>query len=768
MTSIKTAIFHNERIAWVLAACVLAGVLLIGNAPLVSGKAGPLWDADAYYAPLFSLVGDYTQAGKLFLWNPWMNGGSPDFADPQTGATSPILLAFGTLSSNPLHGFVAYWMTFWFFGGLGMLLLCRHLKCPPWGSLIAALGFIASGFYTGHGEHTTILYSFSLLPWVVWRFDAGITQRSYWNMVQAGVLWGLSALGGYPALVIMDPIFLALWGLGRAYLEPSEADFVPKGSRRSRLGFTAAGLVLLGVVGVVIMCPTYLGFMVYTQGYTSRAGGISREYALTSGPLPPQALSTLTSSFIYLLNSPPIRIWPETDISMSSIYVGVLVVSLAAIALFKLHKWRFWIAFVVAFFLCCAVGNHLPVRGWLYDLVIPTRYFRFPSLFSAYAIVGLCILGAYGARDIDAVRLSSDTRSRGRFAAIAALVAVLATLSYLWVMRSAYVKLSSVAHPTKIFLILWLSTLVLLVLWWKRDITSRLLLTGLIVLAVFDATSALSTGSITMYSINTRPWWKLLTTGHVKSLDLTPHGFGRLLYPATELGRYQENRNVVLKIATFANDTGMVNPFFQPYVADPILNQIAIGEQRIWFSDHAVWLPPNEEAFDEYVTASHALGVPPLVLHSPEEMLKGSTTTRGIANSGIGWVQAAQPMSRAEVSLIAYFPNRLAFRYNAAEDGWLLVTDRWAPYWHATVNGRALPIEGAGFIFRAVPVTRGENTVMFRYEPKGYVALVALSWGTLLVFLGWEVRRQVLRRRAVVRQPIGDVSSPTAITSRLL
>ena len=102
-------------------------------------------------------------------------------ADPQVGATSPLLLAFAILSPNPLRGFVVYWVAIWIFGGLGMLLLCRHLKCPAWGALIAALGFVSCGFYTGHGEHTTTLYSFSFLPWVIWRFDVALRHRSYRN-----------------------------------------------------------------------------------------------------------------------------------------------------------------------------------------------------------------------------------------------------------------------------------------------------------------------------------------------------------------------------------------------------------------------------------------------------------------------------------------------------------------------------------------------------------------------------------------------------------
>jgi hypothetical protein len=118
-----------------------------------------------------------------------------------------------------------------------------------------------------------------------------------------------------------------------------------------------------------------------------------------------------------------------------------------------------------------------------------------------------------------------------------------------------------------------------------------------------------------------------MASRHVKSLVLTSGGLTRQLYPPDELGgRYQHSRNVVLKIPVFANDTGMANSFFQPYVADSLLNQLAIRTQRIWFSDQPVWLPPNEASFAAYVKASHTLGVLPLVLHLREEMLSASAT----------------------------------------------------------------------------------------------------------------------------------------------
>ena len=69
-----------------------------------------------------------------------------------------------------------------------------------------------------------------------------------------------------------------------------------------------------------------------------------------------------------------------------------------------------------------------------------------------------------------------------------------------------------------------------------------------------------------------------------------------------------------------------------------------------------------------------------------------------------------------------------------------MVTDRWAPGWTASVNRQPREVLGADFIFRAVPVTRGDNLVELRYKPRGYVPLVALSWLTLAVVGGLQLR----------------------------
>ena len=63
------------------------------------------------------------------------------------------------------------------------------------------------------------------------------------------------------------------------------------------------------------------------------------------------------------------------------------------------------------------------------------------------------------------------------------------------------------------------------------------------------------------------------------------------------------------------------------------------------------------------------------------------------------------------------------------------MSDRWANSWTVEVNGKTVSVVPADFLFRAVPVTAGENLVSFQYRPKGYMPMVVISWGTLLLIV---------------------------------
>jgi hypothetical protein len=723
--------------AWRLAAAAILLVLLFGNIRLILGTEAPQRNASDFFGPQFSLVADFVKHGHLLRWDPWIAGGTPDFAEPELGTTSPLLLLAGLLSPNPHAGFIAYWLVLWAIGGIGMLCLTRYLGSPAWGGLIVALGYVTSGFYTANAEHTSSICSAAFLPWILWRFDKAIQTGSYWPSVQGGVLYGLSALGGYPEFTILTPGFLALWGIGRALF----------GSPTERLRRFGRMMLLLGLVviaGSLIYSPPYVGFLKDTHGYSDRVGARDRNQSAGSNILPARALTTFASPFLYLLNQGRNSIWPVSDISMSNVYMGAAGFTFALLALRRRQAWRLWLLFIALFFGCCSLGNQLPLRGWLYDYVPLTRYFRNAAYFREYLILLLAVLGAYAARDLGS-REEIEPASKRLFPVSTALAAGAIVTFFLVSRVKSAMPLEfhfAVAH----LLVVWFGLAILAYLLWKRPSRRALAFRLLALLALVDAWGTLSIDRSTISTRTTEPWWDVMNSQHIRTLDLTATGVNRLESPPAVLGMYENNRNLPLKVATLNNFIVFANRFHRVFVSDPSLQKMALGADRFWFSANPSWTAPTVAAFQIFRDRVHEVGMPPLLLHSAADMLRLSEQdayTRGPIRGTV----PLRPCVSAKISHLVYRPDSLAFHYVAPGPGWLMFTDRWAPGWHATVKGRPRDVLGADFIFRAVQVDAGDNQVTFAYKPGGQSIFLAISWGTLLAFAIGEVRRRWHGRR---------------------
>lgn len=723
---------------WVVAAVLVFAVLALGNIRLLSGRDAPQWDAAEYFGPQFALVGDQIRSGHLLKWDPWVGAGSPDWAEPELGTTSPILLAASFLSITPQEGFIAYWMAVWAFGGIGILLLTRHLRCPAYGGAIAALGFVASGFYSGHAEHTCYIYSVSFLPWILWRLDVGLQSRDWWCGVQSGALYGLSALGGYPGFTILTPGFLLLWSLGRVLCRDSGST-----NANSRPTPVVAALFLLLTIGVgaVIFSPPYSGILVSTRGYSDRIGPRPRQESISSNLWPPGAVSTLASPYLALLNLAPKALWPETDISATSVYTGAASLVLALFGWRRRSPWRWWLVLLGASFACCALGRHLPVRGWLYDFVPPTRYFRNATLFRGYGILVIGILAALATRDL--VEAPVSDADRGRLWLISIFLACSSVVCFSVLVRIAAKYTPELRAGTVHLIVVWFGLAALTYALKERYLSVPHFLGIVVVLAVFDAMGALYISRPTLYASSAVQWWHEMNATPDSGVDPGSVALARVLRAAETPELYPNNRNLLAKRPVFDSYITLSNRFQKQMVADPLLSHMATGADRFWFSSAAVQQAPDDTTFARFRDRIHDLaGRPILLVHSPEQMLAISPEA---AQEGLG-KQSIEPLNApacipAQISDVSYKPNSLSFRYVAPAAGYLLVTDRWADGWELTVNGRRHPVLGGNFIFRALQVEAGANSVQFSYMPRAFGPLLFASWGTLVLIAAWQCRR---------------------------
>ena len=749
---------------WLLAALVLFVVFLAANYKLVAGKATPLSDANDLFLPDFVLQADSVRAGRLLLWNPWTAGGAPTSADPQAVTYSPIALFIGLMTGGTARGFCVYWLSIWLMAGLGMLALGRHLGAPAWGALAVALGYTFSGFFIGNAEHTTILYTMAFFPFVIWRLDVALRRRRLWPAVQAGALWGLSASGGYPALNILGGCFAALWMLGRlvcgypeSEAEKREHSLPPPSGRRGHWSFGVAALAVLALVGILVLSPVYVGFFADGAGYTDRTGALARDMATGNDALHPRALTTFASPYLPGLcrNNP--SLWPYTDISMCSIYVPAAVfwLALSALCLQPRQRWRWWLAGLGFGSLALAMGQALPFRGWLYDLLPAFRYFRHSALFRVGYIFVLCVLALLASRDL-ARCFREETPPLRRLPSAAGVAAIAALASFFLIIRRVDDAGPELGLAVAQVCGAWVGACALAMMTTRQSPAWRAawIPLALVVLTGFDA-FLIQRLSFTVYG--DRPenvryaQWE--AAHHNRSIDLAPAGLARRLQWGNKSP--SNNHNIFAKAPVLWGYTPMENRFHQAWVQDPLLALSAVqvpaamgggraraGESRIWFSLEAATVPLSDDLFRAFRERAHELGTPPLVVHSPESMKRPSESGPEEA-ARIARLPAAVPLA---VGVMTYEPTRLTLEVESPGDGWLWVTDRWAAGWGATVNGRPTPVWGGNFIFRAVRVEKGRNIVDFNYHPFAYPWLLILSWGTLGM-VGGSALVSALRRR---------------------
>jgi hypothetical protein len=177
------------------------------------------------------------------------------------------------------------------------------------------------------------------------------------------------------------------------------------------------------------------------------------------------------------------------------------------------------------------------------------------------------------------------------------------------------------------------------------------------------------------------------------------------------------------------------NPFHLAMIHDPVLQEMATSVERVWFSKLVTQVPPTEYWFAAFRRRAETLGAPPLIIHSPKELLRLEETnpSRRGAVPALTAIARLPAADRIEASVVSYRPEELVFDVRTPADGWLLVTDRWARSWRADVNGRPTTLYGGNFIFRAIRVSAGQNRVRFTYRPFGFPWLLGLSWGTMVL-----------------------------------
>jgi len=205
--------------------------------PVCTGRNFVGRDLLPYNLPAEKVIHDAYASGSLPIWNPYISGGRPLLANPNSGALYPARIALAALPFETAMRI--YPVLHWIAAGLGVLVLLGSLGVSPEGAWIGAATYAFSGASVGEVFYPHIQPGFALLPWILW----GLHRRralGRFAIPLLGALFGLDFLAGdvfTSGLAVAAAVFWIV-------LEVPAGVPDPGGERKASFTALAAGLGL--------------------------------------------------------------------------------------------------------------------------------------------------------------------------------------------------------------------------------------------------------------------------------------------------------------------------------------------------------------------------------------------------------------------------------------------------------------------------------------------------------------------------------------------
>jgi hypothetical protein len=320
-------------------------------------------------------------SGSFPLWDPYTANGQPAVNDAlyqlfHLPSLAVRLLLPETLAYNlwvalpiPLCALGIY------------LYLRRQLSAPA--SAFGGIVFAVGGPIISTPNFPNFSWSIATTPYVLWALDRVFERKTPGAATLLAVIVSCQALAGEPVSLAATLVVAAAYAL------------VIDGRWRDVRGvcLTAAGLA----AGVLLSAIQYVPLVL--------AGRASMRSTMTSADFwlfhPLLSFELVVPHFFgdYFNSNLKELAWmvalnSDRDPFYYTMYLGVPVVLLAAVAMFSGRpRTRFWTVVILA----CAIaslGAHTPVYPALQALLPPLRMFRFPVKYLSMAMLGLAVLSA--------------------------------------------------------------------------------------------------------------------------------------------------------------------------------------------------------------------------------------------------------------------------------------------------------------------------------------------------------------------------------------
>ncbi|MCC7369620.1 MAG: YfhO family protein [Chloroflexi bacterium] len=416
-----------------LALATLLAALVAVYWPLLAG-VGIYAESDTFtfFYPVYAVLHEALRAGELPLWTPYVFGGFPLFAEGQIGALYPPSIVAAALFS-PVEGFLLLRVFHVGVAMLGAYALARAHRVGRCGAVIAGLTFGLGSFVVAQQHHANLLAAAVWLPLLLALIEVALARQGWVGhglLGLAALVLGLEALATHVqplmltgallvAYVLVRQTWMAIWEM--------HAGGLRRGAPIALLLLVDAlgTVVFVAAVGALIAAAQILPLYELSQE-SWRAGGWTYNDAIEYS-LPPVNLITLIFPFFF--RTPDGGQWSLWQIWESVLYVGIVPLLLAVVAVLGVRRWAVtFFALATGVSVVIALGGYAPYGLYEQLWLLPgMNVQRAPARFTLIAVLSLAMLAAFGA-DWLAARRDERGVARWRTQLIGLHVGVLALL----------------------------------------------------------------------------------------------------------------------------------------------------------------------------------------------------------------------------------------------------------------------------------------------------------------------------------------------------
>ncbi len=381
---------NKNSIAWLFYPAVSLAVFF---PCLALGKAYFHDDLLMQYFPFRDFLRSQIAGGHFPLWNPYLLGGIPFWADPNAMAAYP--LQYVTLLFPTAYGLGVFYFLHLSIAFLGMRFFLRAFSFSEESCRVGAVTFGLSGFFGWEIVHPPLLAAFSWLPWFFGFLERLLQDPKPKTAFFAGLSYALLFLSGNYQMSVT-----VFYG-GVLYLAARWA--TEKKLRKVRVSRAATGALMGGIFPLFLWLVPSLEFILHSSRFGSAKDYLSfnADFSLEPGQL---------LQFLFPANpmGPSFAPYPAYLDNMG--YLGIWAPFLILTGLKGSSAGRRALGAVGVFGLLLAFGKYLPFHHWACDGLPGIGFLRSPFRFLClYAFAG----AFFTARGYESFRATLKARGKG-------------------------------------------------------------------------------------------------------------------------------------------------------------------------------------------------------------------------------------------------------------------------------------------------------------------------------------------------------------------